>query len=127
MLGRGYVLRVLAVLAVVGLLGGCSARATPSASPAGAARIFWANASRSTPVGTSLGVANIDGSDVNNNFITGANAPVGVVVVGDHLYWANLTDTLAGTTIGRANLDGSGVNESFITGADGPCGFAFTH
>jgi hypothetical protein len=68
-------------------------------------------------------VANIDGSDVNNNFITGADAPVEPVVVGDHLYWGNGH----GTTIGRANLDGSGVNESFITGADGPCGFAFTH
>ncbi len=66
-----------------------TAPTTPSASPAGATRIFWANGAPNTPQGASLGVANIDGTGVNANFITGANEPVGPVVVGDYVYWGN--------------------------------------
>ena len=70
--------------------------------------------------GNTIGRANLDGSGVNQNFITGANDPFGVAVDGGHVYWANL----GSGTIGRANIDGSGVNQSFITGASNPYGVA---
>src|SRR5919199_1486184 len=69
--------------------------------------VYWANSGTGT-----IGRANLDGTDVNQNFITGANAPAGVAVDGAHLYWTNFTGT--GGSIGRANLDGTGVDQSFI-------------
>ena len=67
-----------------------------------------------------IGRANLDGTGVNQSFITGVSSPTGVAVDAGHVYWANV----AADTIGRANLDGTGVNQSFITGAGGPCGVA---
>jgi virginiamycin B lyase len=80
--------------------------------------IYWANDGEGA--GATIGRANLDGSGVNQSFITGASEPNGVAVNGSHIYWANRTTG----TIGRANLDGTGVNEFFITGADRPDGVA---
>jgi hypothetical protein len=77
--------------------------------------LYWASSD-----GT-IGRANLDGTGVNNTFITGASRPCGVAVDGAHIYWAS--DAAAGT-IGRAKLDGTGVNQSFITGATFACGVA---
>ena len=74
--------------------------------------IYWTNNQRDT-----IGRANLDGSGVDQSFITGASGPEGLAVDGQHIYWTNALDD----TIGRANLDGSGVDQSFITGA----GFMF--
>jgi sugar lactone lactonase YvrE len=78
------------------------------------AHVYWAN-----NLTNSIGRANLDGSDVDNDFITGISgpvAPVAIVVDGAHIYW-----TATGSNrIGRANLDGSGVDQSFISGASGP-------
>jgi hypothetical protein len=57
--------------------------------------------------------ANLDGTAVNQSFITGANIPTGVAVNSGHIYWTNRNAFPA--TIGRANLDGTGVNQNFIT------------
>ena len=76
--------------------------------------IYWANYG-----GGTIGRANLDGTGVNQSFITGANAPVR----GGGRRPAHLLDQLDGT-IGRANLDGSGVNQSFITGANAAQGVA---
>lgn len=78
--------------------------------------IYWADRSANA-----IGRANLDGSDPNYAFITGADEPCGVAVDGSHVYWSNLGDA----EIGRANLDGSGVEQSFID-ADGHrlCGLA---
>src|ERR671933_506167 len=76
------------------------------AAPANAF-VYWANVNTGT-----IGRAKLDGTDVNQNFITGANAPAGVAVDSAHLYWTNFTGT--GGAIGRANLDGTGVDQSFI-------------
>ena len=80
-----------------------------------AKHIYWANFTSNT-----IGRANLDGSGVNERFITGAAAPRGVAVDGTHIYWTNW----AIDTIGRANLDGSGVNQSFIDGPFRPSGVA---
>jgi len=62
--------------------------------------------------------ANLDGTAVNQSFITGvSNGGGGIAVNADHIYWTNY----GLDAIGRANLDGSGVNQGFITaGVDGP-------
>jgi uncharacterized protein YfaP (DUF2135 family) len=77
--------------------------------------VYWANFTSNR-----IGEANLDGTDVNESFISGADGPVGVAVDGQHVYWANAD----GNTIGEANLDGTGVNENFITGASQPDGVA---
>jgi hypothetical protein len=82
--------------------------------------IYWTDAS---PV-DGIGRANINGTGVEQQFITGASLPCGVAVDGAHIYWANQGPMGTGTTIGRANLDGTGVDQSFITGASAPCGIA---
>ena len=66
-----------------------------------------------TQLTNTIGRANLDGTGVNQNFITGASDPNGVAVDANHVYWANYVTN----AIGRANLDGTGVNQSFITGA----------
>ena len=69
-----------------------------------------------------IGRANLDGTGVNQSFITGVSNAVGIAVDGTYVYW---TQTAGGTsTIGRANLDGTGVNQNFITVAGGPYGLA---
>ena len=87
--------------------------------------VYWANTDSDT-----IGRANLDGSGVDQSFITGANNPRGLGVDGEHLYWANFgplnpNPSIGGVdTIGRANLDGSGVDQTFITGANNPAGLA---
>jgi virginiamycin B lyase len=90
----------------------------PAAKAAGSApQIFY-----SDPGADSIGGANLDGTDVNNTFISGASGLQEMTAVNGYLYWANGT----AKTIGRASLDGSGVNQSFIStgGANGPVGVA---
>ena len=85
------------------------------AAPADA-YVYWANSISSTT--STIGRVSLDGSSVNQNFITATGA-FGVAVDAQHVYWTNSTGT-----IGRANLDGSGVNQSFIAGAGDPSGVA---
>jgi virginiamycin B lyase len=77
--------------------------------------IYWTDQAHGT-----IGRANLDGSDVNDSFVTGAGTPFGVAVDGQYIYWADET----GGTIGRVNVDGSDANDSFITGANHPYGVA---
>ncbi len=65
--------------------------------------VYW-----STPIGA-IGRADVEGGNVNQNFITGALYARGVAVDGSHIYWANRS------AIGRADLDGQNVNQSFIS------------
>ena len=78
-----------------------------AAAPA-SAYIYWATPHRTGTIGR----ANLDGTDVNQSFITGATP-----VRGGGRRAAHLLDQRLGNSIGRANLDGSDVNQSFITGA----------
>jgi hypothetical protein len=92
------------------------------ASPGGVAvdgqHIYWANNKQ----GSTIGRADLDGGNVNNSFITGANDPEGVAVDGQHIYWGNYS----GNSIGRVDLDGtSNKNVNFVSGGvDGPAGVA---
>ena len=112
--------RLLVGAAFVSLFGACAASSTPIPSvtngtlTAGQPHIFWANNG-----GDSIGAANLDGTSVNQNFITGLTTPCGVAIIGTHIYWGTNGPSQA-TTIGRANLDGTGVNQSFISGATPP-------
>ena len=76
--------------------------------------VYW-----STPIGA-IGRADVEGGNVNQNFITGALYARGVAVDGSHIYWVSYNNG----TIGRADLDGQNVNQSFITDAYGPWGMA---
>ncbi len=79
--------------------------------------IYWANNASGT-----IGRANLDGTDITQDFIPNAGTtPCGVAVDGSHIYWAN---SFGGSTIGRANLDGSDVQPSFISDLPSPCGVA---
>jgi hypothetical protein len=69
--------------------------------------VYWANI-----FANSIGRADLDGTNADQSFITGANSPFGVAVDGSHVYW---TSGAAGT-IGRADLNGTNANQSFITG-----------
>ena len=63
--------------------------------------------------------ANLDGSGVDESFITGVDGLRSVAVDGGHVYWG--TFPLHGdATIGRANLDGSEVDPNFIGGFNLP-------
>jgi hypothetical protein len=106
-------------LVLTGVGGPATARA---ATPTPLGHIYWANAS-----GNTIGRADLDGSDVDENFISGASGPSNVLVHGQYLYWGNATacteDGACDGSIGRANLNGTGVNEHFIP-ADTPYGLA---
>jgi hypothetical protein len=80
---------------------------TSGSSPAaGQGHIYWANrvTEDNTYGATTMGRANLDGTGVDQNFLTGANSLCGLAIVGTYIYWGNSEDT----TIGRANLDGTG-------------------
>jgi virginiamycin B lyase len=100
-MGRGRVLAFAMALAVIAC--GCfAARA--------GAFVYWSDQ------GGSIGRANLDGTGVNDTFITagetGAAFTFGIAVDGQHIYW---DDSSADSSIGRANLDGSDPDDSFIT------------
>jgi virginiamycin B lyase len=83
-----------------------------SAADAGA-YIYWDN-------NGSIARANLDGSAVEPNFISGGDGE-GVAVDEDHVYWADA----ANGRIGRANIDGTNPQPNFITGlVNGICGLA---
>jgi hypothetical protein len=103
------------------------------------AHVYWVSRfgdPRTPPFGSLIGIpgtgaigrANLDGTGVDVNFISGISFPAGGVAVdGSHLYWTSYhPDTTAPidpvlqspphpTRIGRANLNGTGVEENFIS------------
>jgi virginiamycin B lyase len=86
---------------------------TLALAPRADAYVYWSS-------GSIIGRANLDGTGVNQSFITGIQSQFpgtgDPAVDGGHIYWAN---SVPGT-IGRANLDGSDPNQSLITGAVNP-------
>jgi len=81
--------------------------AASSASSAQETGIYWTNGGDKA-----IGHANLDGTGVNGNFISGADGAAGLAVDQKFLYWS----TGFTKTIARAKLDGTDVNLTFITG-----------
>jgi hypothetical protein len=79
--------------------------------------VYWTN----DAPGNSIGRAKINGTGLNDNFVTGLNRPIGVATDSKFIYWADWN----ANRIGRANLDGTGVNLNFIMGVH-PEGIAVT-
>jgi hypothetical protein len=77
--------------------------------------IYW-----TTSRGTSIGRANLDGSEQSSQFIPGLEDTCGVAVNGSFVYWAGVL------AIGRARLDGSGIEKNFVptTSSFHSCGVA---
>jgi hypothetical protein len=65
--------------------------------------IYWTISAQST-----IGRANIDGTDVEPGFIKTDSRVDGVAVDASHIYWATQH------AIGRANVDGSNIEQNFI-------------
>jgi virginiamycin B lyase len=102
LMGVSRVVRLMALM-FVAAIAGCGWSATAKAAPPGF--IFWSNLQTGR-----IGRASIDGTGVNQGFITGASQPGGVALDSQYVYWAN---TGSGT-IGRATIKGTGVNQTFI-------------
>ena len=84
--------------------------------------VYWANQD-----GTSIGRAKLNGTGVDDNFITGLTSPRGIATDSKYIYWmqGDATDAM----IGRANLNGTGVDPGFIPhqpGMDSGGGIAIT-
>jgi RHS repeat-associated protein len=88
-----------------------------------ASYVYWTNLTTGT-----IGRANLDGTGVNQNFITGIDAPSGIATDGTYLYWTTggLNDTNGTGGIARSLLDGTSRNNTFITGGNKPIGLAVT-
>ena len=84
------------------------------ALPASAgAFIYWTNVPTDA-----IGRADLDGTGVDQSFITGATEPAGLAVDAQYLFWANID------TIGRANLFGTDVDQGVITDSGAQYGVA---
>ncbi len=86
-----------------------------------ASHVYWTNLATGT-----IGRANLDGTGVNQNFITGIDAPSGIASDGTYLYWTTggLNDNAGTGGVARSLLDGTSRNNTFITGANKPIGLA---
>jgi hypothetical protein len=82
--------------------------------------IYWTSANGGSA--TTIARADLNGTNVDQTFIIGAQNPCGIAVNSSNIFWAGDV----GSSIGRANLDGTGVNQSFITTGTGVCGVAIT-
>ena len=75
------------------------------------------------PASGAIGRANLDGTGVDESFITGLDFPAGALAVdASHLYWTSYASYAhsdvnppSPSRIGRANLNGTGVDEDFIS------------
>jgi hypothetical protein len=75
--------------------------------------IYWANDEYSGS-GGSIGRANLDGSDVRQDFIPNLDQPCGVAVDSGHIYWGSESPFTGSGYVGRADIDGSNSNPVFI-------------
>ena len=91
-----------------------------------AEHIYWGRPRPSWVYGdyaTSIGRANLDGTNIDRSFIpTGLGTPCGVAVNASQIYWVDYAFT--GGTIGRADLDGTDVDLDFIPDANPNCDIA---
>ena len=119
--GKGAVALVIVLLAGVVAVTTAWTR-TRTAAPV---YLYWASGK------TTLGRARLDGTGVEQSFVSGAGRrPCGVALDREHIYWGEALGGKVGSpdkggAIGRANRDGTGVNATFIpTPAHHGCGVA---
>ncbi len=92
---------------------GARSRDTAAASQVDGSHVYWTNWNLGS-IGTgTIGRADLNGSSVDQSFITGASDPQGVAVDGSHVYWTNGSGK--GFSVGRSNLDGTSVDQTFIS------------
>jgi virginiamycin B lyase len=82
--------------------------------------VYW-----SDPAHGRIGRAKLDGSVIEESFITGLTEPQGVAVIDEgaakYLFWTEPRNGKAGEgTIGRADLDGGGLDVNCLTGLKNP-------
>jgi hypothetical protein len=83
---------------------------TPYGIAVDANYIYWEEETSNPPnVSATIARANLDGSGVNNDFISDSGSQGGVAVNADYIYYSD------GNDISRANLDGSDPDSDFIT------------
>jgi sugar lactone lactonase YvrE len=104
-------------IALLGTLAAVLAGAAGFSSTAlgAGAHIYWADINTNV-----IGEANLNGSEPNLTFITGAVVPEGLTVHGNNLYWANFESK----SIGRATLEGKEATQAFVATASEPTGVA---
>jgi virginiamycin B lyase len=123
---RAGLLAITAATALQVTVGGGSPAGALSAPRTGAVAggyLYWSNTigRGHRQISGMIGRARLNGTGVDQNFITGASLPSVVLVFGQYLYWANTRPLRNGAgTIGRARLNGTDVNQKFITGASQP-------
>ncbi len=107
-----------------GALGGLCAFlvALVCAAPA-SALVYW-TVTGFAQTGTSVGRANLDGSNPDNGFLASPDKPCGIAVDDEYLYWTHRGTTPGSGGIARARLDGTEVDLQFITTRHSPCGVA---
>jgi hypothetical protein len=92
----------------------------PTEDPCGIAvsesHIYWGT------FDDSIGRADFNGDNPNENFISGLDSPSGVALHGPSLFWAE--EWFSGGVIGTALLDGSAVNRGHFSGLASPSGIA---
>jgi virginiamycin B lyase len=97
----GLLAAAVATALLPAICAGSPAGASPAPGGPAAADgyLYWSNTADHflKPGAGTIVRARLDGTDVNQKFITGASAPVGITAVGGYLYWTNHTGT-----IGRA-------------------------
>jgi hypothetical protein len=84
-----------------------------------AAHIYWANDTNGT-----IGRADLDGSEVNQRFITGLDHPCGLSIDASYIYWTSSHYSQEHGAIGRAGIDGAHPQAEFLKTAYPPCAVA---
>jgi virginiamycin B lyase len=77
-----------------------------------ATHIYWANLTGTSASTSSIGRANLDGTGIDQNFVSGIAQDElnGIVVSSSRIYWAlSLSDE-----VGSSTISGTGVNNAFI-------------
>jgi hypothetical protein len=73
-----------------------------------------------------IGRANLEGGEIQQEFITGGTNPQHPSVDGTHIFWTNkgfnakAEECAPGCTVGEANLNGTSVNQELIKGTHDP-------
>lgn len=102
-----------------------------SGTAVGADYIYW-SADDGVSSTSSLGRANLDGTDVRSSIVANAGDVGGLAANESYLYWTNRVGGGTSTRLGRSARDGSASNSSFATisasaGAQPGLGITATH